>query len=129
MKTFEVSLFHRKPCINNTINENDKIIRNKYSLNNTKTVIGRSFCHVIVEEPVLLGCCAVWSGNFFPMFKEVYHLHLHVTCHFTASGINYSTTQCNNPKGLVPQYDNRFVMNKFFQLSVIYSGYCTKGPT
>jgi hypothetical protein len=60
-------------------------------------VIG-SFHHVTVEEPVLLDCCAMWLGNFFPILKEVYQLHIQVICQFTASGITYSTTRCNNPK-------------------------------
>lgn len=87
-----------------------------------------SFHHIPVKEPVLLSCCAVSLGNFIPNYKEVYHLHLQVICQFTDSGINYSTTRCNNPRGLVPQHENRFEMHKIFQLSVIYRGYCAQVP-
>jgi hypothetical protein len=42
----------------NTINDEDELIRRKYILNNTKTVI-RGFQSVIVEEAGLPGSCAV----------------------------------------------------------------------
>jgi hypothetical protein len=44
-------------------------------LNNTETAISDSH-QVIVEEAGLLGCCAVWLGDFFPKFrKKTHNLH------------------------------------------------------
>jgi hypothetical protein len=44
-KTFIVSLFQRKSRINNTINEDNKTIRNKYGLNNTESDWKFPPCH------------------------------------------------------------------------------------
>jgi hypothetical protein len=52
----------------NTMNENDKIIRKKY-INNMKTV--NWGCHRLTAQGAgLLRCCAVWLGNLFPKFRR-----------------------------------------------------------
>jgi hypothetical protein len=52
MKNFIVSFYHRKSIMHqkDTINEEHKIIKNKYILNNTQRAIWR-FNRVIIEEP------------------------------------------------------------------------------
>ena len=97
-----------------TINEEDKIRRKKYVLNNTKTVI-RGFRHVIVEEACLLGCCALWSGNLFSTFRinrlhsqgyesaGIITLRMEAVRFFETSGISYQTTRRNNPEDLHPR--------------------------
>jgi len=50
----------------NTRNEKDRIIVNKYMFNN-KTVIWGIY-HVNAEEAGLLGCCVMWLGNLLPKF-------------------------------------------------------------
>jgi hypothetical protein len=137
MKTFIVSLFHRKSHINNIV---DEITKNKYSLNITKKkkvstmwLLSNQFYWVVVQ------CAWVISSRWC---KEACHINLQVmsihrltaflemkVVHFFKTlGRNYSTTQCNNSKGLIPEYENRFETNKIFQLCAIYSGYCASVP-
>jgi hypothetical protein len=52
-----------------TINDEGKVIANKYMSNNTKTVI-KGFQCVTAEQKGLLGCGAVWLGNFLQTFWE-----------------------------------------------------------
>jgi len=69
-------------------------------------------------------------------FEEMYCLHLlgyesiygliirkmKVVCMFETLGSDYRTIQCNNPKDLFPQCENRFATNTVFQCCVISSG-------
>jgi hypothetical protein len=66
MQTFIVSFLHLKSVMHqqNRMNEEYKIIRKKYILNNKKTVVW-GFHHGIVEVAGLLDCCTMWLGNFF----------------------------------------------------------------
>jgi hypothetical protein len=41
---------------------------------------------------------------------------------FETSETNYLNTQRHNPEDMLPQYENKFATNKFFQLCVISSG-------
>jgi hypothetical protein len=62
------------------------------------------------EELDLLGCCAMWLGNFTLCYEETYRLHLqgYEEIHgfitqmkalrpFETSESNYPTTWCKNP--------------------------------
>jgi hypothetical protein len=49
----------------NTINEEDNIISEKYIIDNKKTAIW-GFYRLTVEEPDVLGCYAVCLGTFVP---------------------------------------------------------------
>ena len=65
------SVIHRKSLMHqqNTINEDDKIIRNKYILNNMKTVIW-GLHGMTVWKAGLLGFCAMCLGNSFQTFRR-----------------------------------------------------------
>ena len=74
VETVSVSFVHTTSILHqqNPTNETYKVIRTKYILNNSKTVIWSSHC-LIVEKSGLLGLCAVWLGNFFSMFRRNVH--------------------------------------------------------
>jgi len=72
-----VSFFYRKSIshLQNAVNQEDKIIKNKYLVNNTKSVI-RGFYRVTVEEAGIPGCYPYSWIIYSPSFGETYGLLL-----------------------------------------------------
>jgi len=101
--------------------------RNKYILNNTKTVISGF-------HPWLLRNRISWVVSpcgwviFSLYFEETYRLHVqdYEEIHgfitqkmkalrpFDTSESNYPMTRLKNPEGMLPQYENRSATNKIF---------------
>jgi hypothetical protein len=51
------------------VKEADKIIKDKYDLNETMSIIWGFHC-MLVEEPGLLDCSNMWLGNTFSVFQR-----------------------------------------------------------
>jgi hypothetical protein len=117
MTTFIVVLFYRKSIIHqkDTIQSEDKVIRNKYIHNRRKIVVWVFHC-VNFEEPGLLGFCAVWcfQGNVPPSCSGLWvnpwthNLKMKAVYSFETSGSTYSNTRHNNTEDLLAQYGNGF---------------------
>jgi hypothetical protein len=72
LKTCIDAFFHKKKRITqleDTINEKDKLIRDKYTLNHWRTAL-LGFRRFTFEKPDNLDCGAVWFGNLLPTLRR-----------------------------------------------------------
>jgi hypothetical protein len=123
------SIMHQQ----NTMNEEDNIIRKKYILNNM-TVMW-VFHHINVEVAGLLACCIMQLGIcFLTSWRKIQpsspglwvklgliSQKMKVVYSSEMLGNNHPITKTNNPEDLLPQYDNTFATNTIFQCCVISS--------
>jgi hypothetical protein len=116
----------------NVLEEEEKVLKNTYILNNKNTVIWGFLFSVIAEKLNLVVCCSVWLGNLFPIFEGRYcprvqpseslpglkTLKVKAARSLETLGSSYTTTWSNNPQDLVPQCDNtlRLINSTFCRL-------------